>query len=270
MDKAEELTLSYLLFFGIIGMLILAGAIVLFVVVYQRRLLNQQLQISQMKMTYQQKTLELNIEAQEKERKRIANDLHDSIGSILSATRLYLNQIETTKKEEQTHYIKGKSIKLLDSAITNIQSITRDLLPPSLDRFGLELAVTDLCKTVRDLNVLEIVFTSNLNQRIEDKQELLLYRIIQELINNTLKHAEASKILIQFIYQNNKLKLIYSDDGKGFQPIMEQYGEDRIITEGLGLQSIRTRVDLLNAEVKYATTIPSGKGMQVWIELEIS
>jgi len=265
MDKSEELTLSYLLFFGVVGMLILAGAIVLFLVVYQRRLLKQQSQMNEMKTDYQQKILELNIDAQEKERKRIANDLHDSIGSILSATRLYLNKIETTKKDEQTHFIKGKSINLLDSAITNIQSITRDLLPPSLDQFGLELAVTDLCKTVRDLNVLQVEFTSNLNQRIEDKQELLLYRIIQELINNTLKHAEASKILIQFIYQNNKLKLIYSDDGKGFNPIMKQYGEDRIITEGLGLQSIRTRVNLLNADIKYDTR----QGMQVWIELDI-
>jgi len=269
MDKSEELTLSYLLFFGVIGMLILAGAIVLFIVVYQRRLLNQQAQISKMNADYQEKTLELNIDAQEKERKRIANDLHDSIGSILSATRLYLNKIETTEKNGQTHYIKGKSIELLDSAITNIQAITRDLLPPSLDRFGLELAVTDLCKTVRDLNVLQVKFTSNLNQRIEDKQELLLYRIIQELINNTLKHAEAANILIQFIYQNNRLKLIYSDDGKGFNPIMTEYGEDRIITEGFGLQSIRTRVNLLDADIKYDTRGSLKKGMQVLIELDV-
>ncbi len=248
--------LVYLLFFGVTGMLFLAVAIVLFFVVYQRRLSNQQEKLRQAELEYQKKLLNASITTQEKERERIAQDLHDSVGATLSTTKLYMHQMERTEGGKFLE-LKTEATRLLDDTIQNIRDTTRNLLPVNLERFGLIASVADLCQRHQRYGPLLIDFIHAGEKRFDPDQELALYRIIQELLNNTLKHAQAKKVTIHINLLNDVGQLKYSDDGIGFDLERAPQTEQK----GVGIKSMISRAALLNAELDWKSS--PGHGFQL-------
>jgi len=265
MDQTVDNSIGPLIAFGIIAMLFLAIAIILFIVVYQRRLSAQQTSILEMEIDNQRNSLVSLIQGQEAERRRIAQELHDGIGAQLSASKMYINKLGEGKSDKEVVFIKQEAGGLIDETIDNIRSITRNLLPTSLERFGLFAAVEDLCKRVNDLGAMKVIFTHSGDVRLDGQQEFTLYRIVQELINNALKYSEADSIALQLNLANNELQLTYQDDGKGFD--LEQYKADKTQQNGLGLAGIETRAEVLRAKLQMESKPSLGFFLQLTLKM---
>lgn len=190
----------------------------------------------------ERKVLNAVIEAEENERKRFATDLHDSIGPLLSSINLYLSALSKSKLSERNEQIISSSREIVNETLINIKEISNNLSPHVLNDFGLVNAINSFISKINLSKTINITLDSkNLEERINQQIEVVIYRVITELINNTIKHAEANNIQISLSRENNSLNLIYIDDGKGFDP-------DEINSEstGMGLYNILSRIKSLN------------------------
>ncbi len=210
--------------------------------VYQKRLFTQQENLRKIESNYQKDLLKYSYEAQEAERKRIASDLHDGIGSLLSATRIYVHQLNPKLSPSDYQEIKSETTNLIDNAIDQVRLISHNLFPPNLDHLGLLQATSDFCQRIQKINEIDIHFDSNVVLDITKQEELAIYRIIQELVNNTLKHAQANTIKLGFNHSTSGFKLTYQDDGKGFNVKSNQ-----LAAKGLGIKSIESRANSIKA-----------------------
>ncbi|MCG6187019.1 sensor histidine kinase [Maribellus maritimus] len=239
-------------YIGSLGMIILAVAIFFFFVAYQKRLLKKELELTKVKSDQQEEILRNTISAQEKERKRIARDLHDEVGAMLSVVKLNVGQIEKKSESEKAKTLAGETKSYLDEVITQVRRISRDLLPPSLEKLGLSFAIQELVNWINKSGKIEIEYWSTGEPvRFEIKKELAVFRIVQEIVNNALKHAEPSRIQIKTRFLNSSLAVSISDDGKGFD-LNEK------LETGLGLKNLESRSGTIGAKFKMRS-IP-GKG----------
>jgi signal transduction histidine kinase len=239
-------------------LLLLAIGIILFVFAYQRRMLQHQEHLRELQELRQRQLLEAALEAQEVERRRVARDLHDEVGGMLALIRLNIGQVERKCVDNQAAAETAhRSKELLDEAIHSVRRISHDLLPVVLDKMGLVQAINGLVHSVPPESGLEVKFTHNLEKdRLEARQELLIFRILQELVNNTLKYAEATRITIDLHKADGKLTLSYADNGKGFdydasQPTLGG-------GSGLGMKNMQSRVDLLNGAINFFSKLGAG------------
>lgn len=239
-------------------LLVLAIGIIVFVFAYQRRMLQHQEHLRELQELRQRQMLEAALEAQEEERRRVARDLHDEVGGMLALIRLNIGQVERKCAEnEAAAETAHRSKELLDEAIQSVRRISHDLLPVVLDKMGLVQAINSLAHSVPPDSGLEVRFTHNLEKlRLEARQELLLFRILQELLNNTLKYAEATLITINLHREDDKLTLRYTDNGKGFNydATLDAGG----VSGGLGLKNMQSRVDLLNGAINFFSRVGAG------------
>ncbi|MGB3467945.1 MAG: ATP-binding protein [Cyclobacteriaceae bacterium] len=256
MGETEDITLLLVVVLGMLGMFLLTTAIVVFFIIYQKRLLNQQKKHQLVEEAYQRELLVSNIKNQEKERYRIATDLHDEIGALLTTTKLYTDQIDSTDTIDELTRIKNKANALLDETIDNVRRISLDLRPVILENFGISEAIENLKNQINHTGDIKIVTDLSEFGRFNYEQELALYRIIKELINNTMKHAEASLIEIQVAKTGRNICLTYQDNGKGFAPEQK--------SNGLGLKSIESRLNLLQSKLVY---LEAEKGVKLQIEI---
>lgn len=258
---SESTNLILILVLGTAGMLILAGGIIFFVVYYQKKMLQNKIHTQQLEAEYQKELLKSTLESQEKERRRIATELHDGVGAMLSATKLCINMMKNgTIPMEELDLAMVDAKEMLDDTIETVRRISKDLLPASLEIFGLSKALSELCEKLSTretpINFYEIGEKVKLNA----EDELLLYRIIQELINNALKHAQASSVKVS-INWNYPIEVVVSDDGKGFDLLKTK--ED--VKRGIGLYNIENRVSLLNGEVKFDSAVDEGTRISIVI-----
>lgn len=193
------------------------------------------------------------MDTQEKERARIARDLHDSIGQQISAIRLHLGLMtEISDKAELKASIKEKQA-MMAQATDELRIITRNLMPVSIVEYGVSGVLTDLVNNLRLTNNIELLLSNNdPKQRYRPDFEINLFRILQELINNTIKYAEATTISIELIHGNTDLKIRYSDNGCGF--------EQKSVKPGLGLRNIEARTRFYRGDYLMATS--PGKGIK--------
>ena len=215
MERPEEIEFLWLLLTGTSVTFLLGLAVVLFVIYYQRRLFGQRMQVEQMKHDQRKKLLEASIIAQEKERERMARDLHDEVGATLSTAKLYVSHILGGGSKEKATDTRQKAEALLDQAIISVRSISHNLLPVNLEEFGLISALEEIANKINETSELEVHIDHRLQGRLPSEMELHLYRIVQELLNNTLKHAGATSVIISLYHENGLLTLIYRDNGKG-------------------------------------------------------
>ena len=247
--------LSFQLVFGIIGMILLTVFIIIFFVVYQRRLIQQQLQLQKIEAAYQKELLNSGILAQEKERSRMAVELHDSIGGLLSATKIYVSNVSQELSKEQFQLFKSKALITLNENINEVRTITNDLLPQSLERLGVVTATRNLTQKLIDLKQIQVEFSANMEERFEKDREKALFRILQELINNTLKHSTASLVAIDFNFTAKRLMVVYKEDGQGFDRLAHEERSDK---KSLGLKSMESRIAFLNGDFDYKTAPDQG------------
>lgn len=256
--------LSFQITFGIVGMLLLTGFIVVFFVVYRRRLLQQQLYTQKMRLEYQSELLQTSILAQEAERERIATELHDSIGGLLSATKIYVSNVAQTLPSQQFQLFKDKALEALSENISEVRTITNDLLPQSLERLGIVTAAQNLLEKLIDLKQMQINFHANKDLRFRKDYEKALFRILQELINNTIKHSEAKNTSLVFYFNDDGLTVNFREDGQGFD--RQAYYQQKN-NNGLGLKNIESRIAFLRGEFSYETAVGKGVAVQIKIPL---
>lgn len=248
MASPSEVSFGQLLYSGIAFMLLASGALLSFLIAYQRRVLQQQLQLQQVETQYQLQLLTATVEAQEGERERIGQDLHDSLGSALATAKLLVNRLSNGPVIES----QKSSLTLLEQAMStmvqDVRTISHNLYPAILARFGLAEAIHNLVDTCNETEKLPIELTIHYNQSLDLAQELALYRICQELLTNALKHAEgATLLLIELQQTDSHLTLTVQDDGCGFDSPLTRHP----IGPGAGLRSIAARVQLLRGELHY-------------------
>jgi len=256
----ESNNIIFIYFIGTLGMVLLALSIFFFFVTYQKKMLKKQLELNETKARQQEEILQNTISAQEKERKRIAQDLHDEVGAMLSVVKLNVGRIEKKSEEAVAKELAAETKTYLDEVITQVRRISRSLLPPSLEKLGLYFALEELANWVNKSEQLKIVCWKSGDQfRFESKKELAVFRIVQELLNNAIKHANANTIHInaRFCLDKN-LMISVTDNGKGFD-IKEK------MNSGLGLKNLESRSRIMDAKFKMKST--PGKGTTAIIYL---
>lgn len=200
------------------------------------------LQIEKERQNSKISTLTALLEGQEKERARLARDLHDGLGGLLSGTKLQLTHLND-KIDEVAKIDMKKSINQIDSAVDELRRVAHNLMPDLLMNYGLEEALKEYANRMSnehlDINVQFLSYTKSL----EKEKQLLIYRIIQELVNNAVKHAQATQIIIQFVEEENQYMVTIEDDGKGFNV------ENTTKKQSAGLFNIKSRVEFLKGEL---------------------
>ena len=256
---STDIVLVY--FIGTFAMLLLAGAIFFFFIVYQKRLLQKELEINRIRAKQQKEILKNTVQAQEKERKRIARDLHDEVGAMLSVVKLNINRIEKKTTDSKPPSLVTETKSYLDEVIEQVRRISRDLMPPSLEKLGLSFALEDMVSWINKSDQIRIELSGKSEPvRFEMKKELAVFRIIQELINNALKHSKASHIFIKMRYTEKYMAVSVADNGIGFNL-------DELEKTGLGLKNLESRAELMGGQYKMKSY--PGKGTFAVLKLDI-
>ena len=205
-------------------------------------------------------TLTALLEGQEQERGRLARDLHDGLGGLLSGTKHQLSYLDPHQSENIEEGI-SKSIKQIDGAVEELRRVAHNLMPDLLVKYGLEVAIQEFASRISN-NALDIhtEFINYSNSLSEEKQ-LIIYRIIQELVNNAIKHAEASEIIIQISQEENVLNLTVEDNGKGF----DYKGLN--VKKTAGFHNIESRVQFLKGTLNIISELNIGTSIELQIPI---
>lgn len=253
----EESNIVTLIVVSILVILFLIISLVLFFNFSQKKILLEKERNHQQKMSFQKEMLESTIVTQEEERSRIARELHDDISSKLNVINMNMNILKMKVQEQDSKKILSEISASLNQSIERSRKISHELMPPILERFGLEEAISDLAQQINFSGALKMEISEKENfNKIHGQKKLHTFRIIQELCNNTLKHAEAKHISLSTKVENEILSIIYQDDGVGIP-------SDKI-SKGLGTMNIESRLQILDATW---SQVPSEKGVKFKIKV---
>lgn len=187
------------------------------------------------------------IQTEERERKRFAKDLHDGLGPLLSSVKMSVSSLAHMKQNLASREIVENTEMVIDEAIKSLKEISDNLSPHVLNNFGLVRALTNFTNKINITKAIRIRLESDLkDERFDSNVEVVLYRVICELINNTIKHAHAKKIDITMNKEGQYISIVYKDDGKGFDvnSVLEQPA-----TGGMGFSNIYSRINSLKGEI---------------------
>ena len=223
----------------------------------------QQQRISELEKDKQLVAVDAMLQGQEEERSRLAKDLHDGLGGLLSGVKFSLsNMKDNLIITPDNMAVFERSLDMLDTSIKELRRVAHNMMPEILTKFGLYEALKEYCNTINATNLLAVKYQPvGMDRRIEKSAEIIIYRIIQELLNNILKHAGATEAIVQLVREEGRLSVIVEDNGKGFDTALIKNNK------GAGLTSIRSRVDYLKGEFDIHSA--AGKGTLVNIELNI-
>lgn len=205
------------------------------------------------------------VNTQENERKRFATDMHDSLGQQLSAIQFYIKTLASRNNDidENTQQLVRKAMDGMANAIIELRNICFNLMPKSLENFGLRYAINELCKKIETKGTLDFdIYIKEELSPIEKPLEIVLFRIIQEFINNSIKHSNGKTIGITLSSEQNNLHLLLQDDGVGFD--INNLSKD----SGLGLRNVRARVASYNGEIKIISKLKQGTTYKIIIPLK--
>jgi len=257
----------------LISFLAVLAAAYLIITFYQQKLSSSQIITTQKELINQQKITELEkniqiesmqsmMKGQELERERVAKDLHDSLGGMLSAIKLKFEAM-IYRKGNQFVEADYKGVQgLLDHACQEVRNISSNLQPGALEQLGLIEALNDLINKYEQGSDIEIHFQHYgvmENKRLDSFTSLNIYRIIQELLNNALKHAQANEIIVQLNREKGKITIMVEDDGIGFDPTQ--------IQEGMGSENVRSRVNFLKGEMGIDSLLGEGTTILIIVPL---
>ncbi len=255
----QKRTLNYILTGSAAALLIIS---LLSFRTYRQKQKLQQQRISELETQQQLTATEAVLKGEEQERTRLAKDLHDGLGGMLSGIKHSFNNMKgnliMTPENAQAF---ERSMDMLDSSIKEMRRVAHNMMPEALVKFGLDTALKDFCNDINQSGALKINYQSIgvENEVIDQTTAITIYRIVQELINNTMKHAAAKTAIVQLSKTGEQLAVTVEDDGKGFDPVILQGAK------GIGWTNIKSRVDFLKGKLDVQSA--AGKGTSVHIEL---
>jgi signal transduction histidine kinase len=244
---------------GALGLIFLLAIVILF---FRHRLVkNQKLladqKVSQLKQEQQLVATQATLDGETAERSRLARDLHDGLGGMLSVVRLNLKDVKTGGYIEVGDINRfDKAIDMLDDSIKELRRVAHNMMPESLLRYGLKVSLTDFCNEIPSVG---LHYYGN-EKRLNSNLEILVYRSAHELVNNALRHAEAKNINLQVIQEEDRISLTVQDDGKGF--------DTNSTPHGMGLKSINNRVASFNGKMSIYSS--PGNGTEINIEFQLN
>lgn len=244
---------------GLVLLLALSLLIFLFIIFRKNKKINEQ-RINDIKQKEELSLTKAILDGEERERERIARDLHDGLGGMLAGVKINFSTWSSShlnpEKDQEFYKILGQ----LDSSVSELRHVARNLMPESLLNFGLETALLDLCEFYNRKN-LEIDFQAiDIDKKLPLNIQLNIYRIVQELLANAIKHAEASNILLQCSQSHENFLITIEDNGKGFDKNIEN------ITKSMGLRNLKNRVNYLKGKMEINS---DDQGTAINIELNI-
>jgi two-component system NarL family sensor kinase len=230
---------------------------------YRNKQRLQQQRIIELETEKQLTATEAVLKGEEQERTRLAKDLHDGLGGMLSGIKYSFqtmkgNLIMTPENQQAFE----RSMDMLDSSIKEMRRVAHNMMPEALVEFGLDTALKDFCNDINQSGALQVTYQSIglENVAIEQTTAITIYRIVQELINNTMKHAAAKSAIVQVTRTGESISITVEDDGKGFDPVILK-GK-----RGIGWSNIQSRVEYLKGKLDVQSE--PGKGTSVLIELK--
>lgn len=229
---------------------------------YEKEKELQKIKINELESEKQLLATEAVLKGQEEERTRLARDLHDSLGGMLSGIKMSFNNLkDLLAKGPEDQGMFDRSIDMLDGSIVELRTIAHNLMPESLLKFGLDTSLIDYCERINSSGTIKVNYQSAGLDAYDASQSvnITVYRIIQELINNTLKHASASNIYVQLVNYNGLLGITVEDDGAGFDiEILRN-------SPGIGWNNIRNRVDYLKGTIDIQSELQKGTTVNIYI-----
>jgi len=223
---------------------VLAALVALFVVVYQQRLAAQDARLQRLETERQQALLRAIIVGQEQERKRLARELHDGIGSLLSGLKLHLRHQQGQPELAAAHVqALDAACQQLEGGIAEVRRVSHNLLPATLESFGLVEAINECIQPLQSAALQVALAVEGPAKRLDQLTELGLLRVVQELLSNTVRHAQASQVNIRLCFSAASIGLHYHDDGVGLPATQA--------TEGHGLRNIESRVQAMQGTVAF-------------------
>ncbi|PCJ66855.1 MAG: hypothetical protein COA58_05230 [Bacteroidetes bacterium] len=259
----------------IVVMSSLVAAFLLFIIVDlvliyrgKKKLLEEQMRMEKQLFTQrieqqENKNLQTILDALEEERERIAADLHDRVGAGISTTKLYFESVKDLLKESDKS-MRDNFVRLeemLSKSVQEVREVSKNITSGVLSDFGFKAAILDLQETINDSgNITMSVDFIEFSERLEKTVEINLYRVIQELVNNTIKHAQASEIVLKIHKKGNVLTLIYTDDGLGFDP--------KLVQSGMGQRNLVQRIKSIKGRLQNNSA--TNKGAEYVLTLALS
>ena len=233
--------------------------VVLLIALYIYNNSKKQHQINKVKQDKQKEIIETIISTEEKARKKIAADLHDGLGQILTAAKINLANISEGSVAEKEKL--QSATELVNSALYESKNMALNLMPLTLKENGLVESIKHICSKYNKPEIQEIAFNSyGLPDKLESVVQINAYRICQELLNNAVKYSKATKIFLQLFYRDNKMIIQIEDNGIGFD-------KDKVKRDSLGMNTLKDRVALLRGEIEIDTA--PQKGTNIFIELAL-
>lgn len=263
--KLQQETIRYK---SILNYIFAGGSLALLIIValgyrtYSQKQKLQKQKISELETEKQLAATEAVLEGEEKERTRLAKDLHDGLGGMLSGIKYsFLTMKENLIMTPENQAAFERSMDMLDSSIKEMRRVAHNMMPEALLKFGLDTALRDFCSDINNSGILKITYQSAdmAAATMDQVTSITLYRIAQELISNTIKHAGATTAIIQLTHSNGGITLTVEDNGKGFDTSILQQ------TKGIGWTNIQSRVDFLKGKLDIKSS--AEKGTSVLIEL---
>ncbi len=240
---------------GIAFLMLLAFSVIRYRLAVSRRKLAEQ-ETQRLRQEKQLVAVQAALDGETAERSRLARDLHDGLGSLLSAIKFNLPQVKGVGVLEAPDVSRfQKALGMLDESIRELRRVAHHMMPESLVRYGLKASLSDFCEAIP---MVTFHYFGN-ETRLPENLEILAYRCIHEMVNNALKHAKATHINVQLVQEQNRISFTVQDDGIGFDP--------ETVAEGMGLRNIRQRVAVFQGTMNIYST---EKGTEIHIELELT
>ncbi|HEY8934925.1 MAG TPA: ATP-binding protein [Cyclobacteriaceae bacterium] len=248
---------------GTSAMLLMLVAIIAIAFLFQRKLIKKERAYRDIEKLLQKQELEsayVLIRGQDEERKRIASDVHDNLGNLLATLKIYSDLVLKKPSEAEVDRLNNEINHLIENLTTEVRKIAHSLDFSTLKNFGLTAAIEQLCEAITNSGKINVTSIIDVQRSPEDGDSLLnLYRIVQELFTNTLKHAQASQIRFEITQVNSEITIIHEDNGVGFDV-------EAAANKSMGLQNIQSRVNLMHGDMKIQSS-PNGSAFIIEIPI---
>lgn len=257
-EKKQNQVNLLIFFLGVMALMLIIGLLL-----FQNRLKAKHLQLTKVQQEQQAIAMSAMLKGQEKERARIAMDLHDGLGNLLSSLRISVANMQSSSVDQTGALYYSRVNVMIDDACSEVRKIAHEMMPHALERLGLNKALEDLIANLNNTpNLTATLEIYGENRHLPDHSNLMIFRTIQEVINNIINHAKAKEVLLQLTYSESWLNLTIEDDGIGFEP-------NKIVPgSGMGLESIAFRIGHIGGEYEIDSRLMMGTLVSINVPLE--